>query len=294
MANFNSKRFHELWPMERDIKTEIQKLRDEISNQEQQLSRSESGVRGQASQYQTEQFEIYKKKEQAILELKRDKLRELWARQKEIDDEIAPLRVLFYKAEKLKEQREEEDKQRKSQNERAVAWAADVARSKARANTLRERGVNSRGRPLPYHLLPKHLQVRQNNLEAQRRIYKEKLLEEQRNREAKIQERMSQLRLKKSFKNNNKMAQHSAANEGLQQIKDAFHSFKWNQPYDNSTESRKSWQANWSSPNPVRPKNSLKNNSKKAEGPLRNTNLMGGRRTRKLNRKNSSRKTNRK
>ena len=288
MANFNSKRFHELWPMERDIKTEIQELRDEISNQEQQLSRSESGVRGQASQYQTEQFEIYKKKEQAILELKRDKLRELWARQKEIDDEIAPLRLLFYKAEKLKEQREEEDKQRKSQNERAAAWAADVAR----AREQRERGVNSHGRPLPYHLLPKHLQARQNNIalsiQARRRIKAEK-------NEAKIQERMAQLRLKKSFKNNNKKAQHPAANEGrVQQIKDAFHSFKWNQPYDNSTESRKSWQANWSSPNPVRPKNSLKNNSKKAEGPLRNTNLMGGRRTRKVNRKNSSRKTNRK
>ena len=281
--SYNSKRFNELWPMERDIKKDIQELRDEISNQEQQLGRSESAVRGQASQYQTNQFEIYKKNEEALLELKREKLRNLWARQKEIDDEIAPLRILFYKAEKLKEEREEEEKQRKLQGERAAVWAADVER----AREQRERGVNARGRPLPYHMLPKHLQARHNNivlsLQARRRIEAEQ-------RESKIQERMTQLRAKSSLKNNSPGTRPTmprgtgrSAALGLRAASPGpmaeLHAPNARNGSHENNEWRKSWQANWPS-RTTHAKNSLKNNSKKASGPLSNKNLMGGKRTR--------------
>lgn len=91
---FNSTRLEELgkrYKEIQEIKKEIQDLSDEITNVHQQLGRSESAVRGQASQYQSNAFEEQRKKILNDLKQKSEKLVKMRANLTKIEEEMSPL-----------------------------------------------------------------------------------------------------------------------------------------------------------------------------------------------------------
>jgi len=236
MAKFNSKRFEELWKIEWDLKKEIQELKDEISNQQQQLGRSESSVRGSSSQYQTDQFEIYKKKEEAAIELKHEKLRNLLTHQKEIEDEIAPLYIAHQKANAERIEQERIEAPLRIARERAAEKAKHI-------EIMRSRGLNEFGRPL--RSTPR------------------------------ISNRGPLINLRKPKEEVN-LLNFGPTKAGLQARANQLSGlFNKNNPKHGIT--------------------SLQANSVKAAGPLKSANnLMGGKRTRKVQRKKSTRKGTRK